>query len=244
MKKGILFLGMVGAMVSGGAIAQQDSSRFYAGAGFGIVAVSDVEGISFSDANNGSIQFGYKISENFAIEAQYSKSTKDASASYTEENLDITELWWTSVKAMNPGMSMSEIQQVFPYSVADVAMSFEASIETTAIYGVYRSGGDLYFKAKAGYLSEKVKLTGMADSIDMYVEVANSDPIEFSADRGDDEFNELGFDAKQSVSEKDSGFSAGLGVGYKFTSHFFSELEYTMVDEDLDFYSVSVNYAF
>lgn len=234
MEKGILFLGMIGAMVSCGAIAQQDSSKFYVGAGFGIVTVPDVEGVSFSDANNGSIQFGYKISENFAIEAQYSKSTKDAAAeNYSSDSIGIDF----------SGIAPSGIA-VFSTYAADI--SSYANIETTALYAVYRSGGDLYFKLKGGYLSEKTDLTVTVNSLHLAVNpVSMEDGV---AEKGtiitEENIEEFGADRKQTFSEKQSDFSAGIGAGYKITSNLFSELEYTMLDEDLDFYSVSINYAF
>lgn len=242
MKRGFLFLGIASAFASTGVVAEEDNSKFYAGAGFGIVKIPTEEGIKFSDANNGSIQFGYKVTENIAIEAQYSKSTKDASAHYAEEGTDVSDIWWDSVKSMNPDISYSQIQSWYPFALADVAMNFEANIETTGIYVAYRSTGDLYFKLKAGYVSQKAELSVVVDSMDLYVAVANDNPIEVTIDGKD--VSEFGFAGKQSVSERESDFSAGIGAGYKFTKNIFSELEFTRLGDDLDFYSVSINYAF
>lgn len=244
MKKNILFLGVIGAMISCGAVAQQDSSRFYAGAGYGVVSIAEEEGISFSDANNGFIQLGYKITENFAIEGQYSKSTKDASADFPTTDLDVSEIWWETMVELNPGMTMSEAQSYFPYAQAEIDMNIDASIETTAIYGVYRSSGNVYVKAKAGYLKEEATFTSKINSLDFYVVDSNYQETEFSLAKGDEGFEDFSREAQISVSESESGFSAGLGAGYKFNDRFFSELEYTMVSEDLDMYSLSINYAF
>lgn len=56
MKKMLCVSSLIAAAISTNAIAQQDSSRFYAGVGFGKVTVPDIEEINFSDANNGFIQ--------------------------------------------------------------------------------------------------------------------------------------------------------------------------------------------
>jgi opacity protein-like surface antigen len=219
MKKALFVASLISTAISVNAIAQQDSSRFYAGVGFGKVTVPDAEGINFSDANNGFIQLGYKINENFAIEGQYSKSTKDASASYFVEGMDVSEEWWDSIVSLNPGVTLTDAQSWYPYVEADIGLGFDATIETTAIYGVYRSVGDLYLKAKAGYLREKSTLTIRANSYSLT-------------------------DVSEKATESESGFSGGLGVGYKFTKNLFSELEYTMLNDDLDFYSLSINYQF
>lgn len=244
MKKALLSLGVVGVLVSGAVAAQEKTSNFYAGVGFGTVAVPEDDEISFSDADNGFIQLGYKLSESFSIEGQYSKSVKDAKAVYTEEGIDVSGAWWDSILSMNPGATLSEIQNFFPSAVMDLSVNVDASIETSAIYGVYRSSGDLYFKVRAGYLSEKTTLTINPSAFDFYAEVIGSDPIVFSAAKGDEGFDDFGELPNEKFSEKESDFSAGVGVGYKLTNRFFSELEYTMLNDDLDFYSLSINYAF
>lgn len=244
MKSLVLSLGVVGALTSSAVVAQEKASGFYVGAGYGVVSVPNVDGIKFSDPNNGFIQLGYQLTENFAIEGQYSKSTKDASASYTEEAVDVSYVWWQSVADMSPGVDLAEVQSWFPYAIADVTMKLDVNVETKAIYGVYRSSGVFYVKAKAGYLSEKSTLTVAAESMDLFVAVANGDPIDVSLSREDEGFNELVSDSKGKISETKSDFSAGLGLGYKFTPHIFSELEYTMLNDDLDFYSFSINWAF
>ena len=242
MKKAILFLGVVGSII--GCSAQAKDHGVYVGAGYGIVDVPKVDGVSFSDADNGALQLGYRISGNFSIEAQYSKSVKNSSAKSTLEDVDISEVWWESVQALNPGTTLAQAQSWFPYAVADMAMDFEASIETTAIYAVYRSAGNLYFKLKGGYLSEKSTLTASVDSFDLFVAVSNADPIEINAGRGDESFSQLGGDQKERISERESDFSAGIGAGYKFTDNLFSEVEFTRLNDDLDFISINLNFAF
>jgi outer membrane immunogenic protein len=245
MKKGLLYLGVVGLLGAQAVVAQERPSNFYIGAGYGAVAVDEQDGFTFSDAKNGIIQLGYKISENFAIEGQYSKSSKDASTELTIDDIDVTEAWWDGIAAMNPGSSLSSIQSVFPYTAVDLRANVDANIETTAIYGVYRSGGDLYFKAKLGYLNEKTTLTGSANALDFHVYISGvAEPDEFTLQQGDDGFEDFTDESTITESESDSGVSAGLGLGYKFTDRFFSELEYTMLSDDLNMYSLSINFAF
>lgn len=158
--------------------------------------------------------------------------------------MDISEAWWNDIVSRNPDTTLADAQSWFPYVEADIGLGLNASIETTAIYGVYRSSEVLYMKAKAGYLREKSTLTVRANSYDLTVYAANSDPFEFSAKRGDANFDDLDFDGSTKVSESESGFSGGVGVGYKFTNNLFSELEYTILNDDLDLYSLSINYQF
>jgi hypothetical protein len=83
-------------------------------------------------------------------------------------------------------------------------------VDTQALYGVLRIGGDLYGKLRLGYLREDVSAS-----------VAG-----VSADGSDD------------------GVSGGLGVGWRASEQLSLELEYTLIEEDLDFYSVGANFAF
>lgn len=80
-------------------------------------------------------------------------------------------------------------------------------LNTYALYGAYRFGGDLYGKAKLGVVYE--------------------DP----SDSG-------------SLLEADSGLSVGVGGGYLLSRRTCVELEYTVVDQDVNFLSLGVNFAF
>jgi hypothetical protein len=248
MNKVLMPLGVVCALMSDAVLAQEESSNFYIGAGYGLVAIPDGDEISFSDANNGFIQLGYKLTENFSIEGQYSKSTKDADAKLVVENIDVSEAWWAELEQYDPGWSGGVAQSIFPYATIDVTTNIKASIETAAIYGVYRSSGDLYFKLKAGYLREDSTLTISPSAFEFYSPVAENvtpnEPVMFSSKKGDDNFDAYVGDFSGDVSESESDFSAGVGVGYKFNDRFFSELEYTALNDDLDMYSLSINFAF
>lgn len=248
MKKVLVSLGVVGVLVSSTVLAQGGSSNLYVGAGYGVVAISDEDEIKFSDANNGFIQLGYKLTENFAIEGQYSKSTKEADAQLVVEDIDVSEAWWAVLEQNYSGWSAGLAQSVFPYAIIDITTSVKASIETAAIYGVYRSSGDLYFKVKAGYLREDSTLTFSPSAFEFYAPVAENvtpnDPVVFSSKKGEDDFDAFVEGFSGDVSASESGFSAGLGVGYKYNERFFSELEYTALNDDLDMYSLSINMVF
>lgn len=243
MKNSFLCVGFASVLLSSTAFAQE-VSKFYIGTSYGAVKVPKDDEISFSNADSAAIQFGYKITENFSIEAQHSRSIKNARAKYTESEIDISEAWWYQTQLVNPGTTIADMQQFFPYAIADVTIDINARIQTTALYGVYRSSGDLYFKIKAGYLSEKTKFTLATESADVYVAISGNSPIQFNATPKDASFNNLGLNQTDSTTDNNSDFSAGLGAGYKFTQHLFSELEFTKMNDDLDFYSLSINYAF
>lgn len=244
MKKVLSVVSLITASLSFYSSAQQDNSQAYAGVGIGRITVPDVDGINFSDANNGFFQLGYEINENISIEGQYSKSFKDASASYSEVGTDVSEFWWDSIVSLNPGVTMADAQSWYPYVEADMELDLDATIETAAIYGVYRSSGDFYFKAKAGYLREKSTLSIRTNAYSLTAYVQNGDPFKFSAKRGDESFEALDLGGSGKIIESESSFSGGLGLGYRFTKVLFTEFEYTVLNDDLDLYSLSFNYRF
>ena len=86
----------------------------------------------------------------------------------------------------------------------------DGDFSTMAIYGAYRSEGDLYGKLKVGYLSDDVSLTAS------------------------------GITAKA----EDDGFSAGVGAGYRFGGNFSVEAEYTVIEKDVNYFSLGLNYYF
>lgn len=88
-------------------------------------------------------------------------------------------------------------------------------VNTVAVYGVYRIGQKFYFKAKAGYLHEEVTIKVTG-----------------------------GGASGLSIEGTDSGFSAGLGGGWRVTDHAFIEAEYTLIESDVNYFSIGVNYSF
>jgi len=102
----------------------------------------------------------------------------------------------------------------YEHNKADIDWDFMDEIntgslnfKTHAIYGVYRKyySNGTFFKAKSGWLSEKISSSYM------------------SAD--------------------DDGLSYGLGVGSRGDSFSF-EMEYTVIEKDIDFFSIGVNVHF
>jgi hypothetical protein len=79
----------------------------------------------------------------------------------------------------------------------------DVSIDTQAVYGVFRTAGPVYFIAKLGMLREDVTIG--------------------------------------SVSDDDTGSSAGLGVGFSIGLAQF-EVEYTQIEDDVDFLSVGFRF--
>ncbi len=90
----------------------------------------------------------------------------------------------------------------------------EWDINTFAVYGVYRSSGNIYFKGKVGFLNEDVSI------------------------------NVNAFGTPISAAGSDSSASLGVGVGWRIPDSNSLELEYTIVEEDIDFLSLGYNYHF
>jgi Outer membrane protein beta-barrel domain len=83
-------------------------------------------------------------------------------------------------------------------------------IDTWALYAAYRTPGNLYAKAKAGVLHEKINV------------------------------NIVG----AGISGSDSGLSLGVGGGLRLGRNAALELEYTIVEQDVNFASLGVNLNF
>lgn len=77
-------------------------------------------------------------------------------------------------------------------------------INTLALYGALRSGGPVYFKAKAGYLSEDVSISRPGVL----------------------------------ATGSDSGLSYGLGIGWRLSGGSRLEVEYTLVEKDVNMLSL------
>lgn len=78
------------------------------------------------------------------------------------------------------------------------------NVETLALYGAYRTGGNVFLKAKAGWASRDVSVRGPGGRIE-----------------GDD-----------------SDFSFGAGGGVRLSRKAGLELEYTVIEDDLNFLSL------
>ena len=101
-------------------------------------------------------------------------------------------------------------------SVSDADVDFfgisgDWNVMTLALYGVFRTPGEFYFKGKAGVLYEDVE-------VDI--------PTLFSE------------------SEDDTGFSAGIGGGWRLNDSGSLEVEFTLIESDLNYLSLGYNIHF
>lgn len=94
----------------------------------------------------------------------------------------------------------------------------EAEIDTQAIYMAFRSQGTGYFKARIGFLNEDVSVS--SDTTCSYYGLC------------------------QSAEESDSGLSLGLGGGFNFGKMAQIEAEYTLIEEDVSYFSAGINLRF
>ena len=83
-------------------------------------------------------------------------------------------------------------------------------VDTLAIYGAYRFGGDFYGKVKLGYLHEDGSASGPGGTF----------------------------------SGTDSGASIGIGAGWTLSPQSAIEMEYTVIESDVNFLSLGFNYTF
>lgn len=229
-------LASVAGTFSAGAFAQENSG-FYVGAGFGVVKLPSEDGLNFSNPKNGSIDFGYSFSENWAVEAQVSQTVSEGTLS-SNETRNITSEFRAAL--MDEGLTSAQAIAAVKSADLDMSVKLDASVDSYGIYGVYRSSGQLYFKAKAGLLSVKTTIDGGASKAAVNVVNSANQSTNLSA-------NDMGFDLSdfdQSMSETETEFSAGIGGGYKFSEKLAAELEYTQLTSDFDSYTLSVKYSF
>lgn len=88
-------------------------------------------------------------------------------------------------------------------------------LNTLAFSLAFRSAGDAYLLAKAGILTEELDVTVR---------------------------NNMG--GSYSDSTSDSGLTLGLGAGLRINNNLGLELEYTLIEEDVDFFGISANVYF
>ncbi|NIB42532.1 porin family protein [Pseudomaricurvus alkylphenolicus] len=121
-------------------------------------------------------------------------------------DVDVSGLDASTPKAAVIGYRKGSWGAEFEANYADVDYGYgSADFRSFALYGVYRSEGDFYLKAKAGVLREELKVSF--------------------------------------ASEEETGFSAGIGAGWRLGAVTL-EAEYTIVEEDVNFYSLGANFHF
>ncbi|WP_051687173.1 porin family protein [Microbulbifer sp. HZ11] len=113
---------------------------------------------------------------------------------------------WASGWGVEGEVTTSAAKGTFDYDYYYSAREVEYSLTTVALYGTYRSQGDVYFKGKIGFLNENVDVDG------------------YGAD--------------------DSGLSLGVGAGFNLSENLNLEAEYTIVEEDVGFFSGSLVFRF
>lgn len=196
MLKKIISLTLMSALVSVACVAQADEPKkgFFMGGGINTVDTNS----DIPEPDNYFLQLGFGFSENWSAELQYSDSYKDGS--FTNE---ITSF------SLEHG------------SVVDMTVNSDISIEMLSAYIAYRSSGDFYWKAKAGFMDAEINIssTGSATFEGELIRRSVSD----------------------SVSE--SGWAAGAGVGYSFGSSSV-ELEYVTTDDKIEIDSIALSYNY
>lgn len=218
-----------------GSFAQEHvKSGFYFGIGYGSVTVPDVGEFEFSDADNGILQLGYGITKNFVVEVQYSSSVNDASAgSYI--NGDMT----ADIKAelREQGYSNAVVNDLRSVTV-DARNTINFSVDTLALFGAYQTSGDLYAKLKVGIVTTEITPSASTSGT-MTIST-------FSAGTQTENINNSDFQRgfnSVAESEQETELAAGIGVGYNFTQRLNLELEYTSLNDDVDLYSLGINFA-
>ena len=216
----------------------EETKGFYIGAGYGLVKLQSSDDFKISNPKNGSLQFGYSFSENWAIEGEFSSSITDGSGKFND-NEDITyEL--RNELIVNQGLTSSAASQIVKSANTTATVKTDISVETSALYGVYRTSGPLYAKIKAGAVSVKADISVAATNASVSVVDSLNRTTVLAA-------SQIGLDLQDfsgESSDRKTEFSAGIGAGYKFGNKVAAELEYTRLNDDLDLYTVSVKYFF
>ncbi len=177
---------------SGFAYSENSAKTFYVGAGFNKIELANETNPDgpFTSSKNYLLNAGYNFTSNYAVEVQYSDSYDKGSVNYKVGNF-----------TTSPPTTYQ--------------LTAESSLQTSAIYGVYRSSNNLFLKAKAGYINTKMTLTNNHPTY----------PFNFSDSKSD--------------------WAAGLGAGYKFgRSSIELEYTTTADDINIDFTTLIYNYTF
>lgn len=215
-----------------------ETTGFYAGVGYGVVKLPSEDGDSFSNPKNGSFDFGYSFSESWAVEGHVSSSLTDGTAHISTSEDATFEMRNELMTTQN--YTYAQAQQAVQSASIDMALNANASVDTYGLYGVYRTPGAFYAKVKAGVLAVKTSVSVKFSSASVTIVDGNNQTTMMTA-------SQLGLnmgDFNTSESETKTEFSAGVGAGYKFTNNMSAELEYVRLSSDLDYYGLSVKYAF
>lgn len=221
--------------------ASEDGTGFYVGTGYGGIELNPSYW-GFDDPKNMSLQLGYAISPGFSIEAQYSNTVSGGDNKFSAYMG--TGYFLNTLISRNPGMTMEEAEELYPGSAGFGNVKAELSQETMALYGVAKTAGDLYVKAKAGFASTKQEYECGLESYQGNIVDAEGNVYQGELTPGDEEFANYTASYTAKWHDRETDFSLGVGAGYKFTSSLFTEIEFTRLNEDTEYYSVAVNYLF
>lgn len=215
------------------------AANVYVGVGYGGIESDFYQWTG--DERNLNVQLGYPIAPGFSIETQYSKTVSggDYKFSYGVGGYH----FWNLLVDRNPGMTYEQAEELYPYPNGYGDINRESNYETMALYGVSKTSGDLYVKAKAGVASVKQTYTYGPLNYEGYIVDADGSVIYGELTPDDEEFENYMGDV-DSYSYRDTGFSLGVGAGYKFTPALFAEIEFTRLNEHNEYYSLTMNYSF
>jgi opacity protein-like surface antigen len=220
------------------ALATDQVKGFYVGVGYGTINInSEEEDVNFSRAKNGSLHFGYSFSENWSVEAQFSRTVAGGTATI-EESFDVTREIRAS--AISQGLTPSQAEQAVAYADVDVLVKVNAAIDNYGLFGVYRTSGPIYAKFKAGVLNVRTSADSRVDGALLNIaSVYESESYPLS----DSEVDSLNTYIEP-ISESETKFSYGLGGGYKISDKFAVEMEFTRLLNDYNSYTLSAKYHF
>jgi opacity protein-like surface antigen len=249
MKKLIVIVRICGAAVmitSGVVLAADVKSSIYIGVGYGKVAVAEGE-IQYGNTSSpysGSLHLGYELNDFFALEAQYISTTKNAKGSYRLEDIDIAPIFWNELITNTPDLTLADAMSLYPEANADVDLQMTGALDAYALYGVYRSAGNLYIKAKLGAVNAQTKVTASPSSIALSLQDFTGVVALTHLQKGDEGFSGLVENAVVTQTENKVSLSGGVGVGYELNTQLKLELEYTRLTSDIEIGSLSVQYHF
>lgn len=196
MLKKVVPTAMVLLLASGVCSAQTEQSKkgFFLGGGINTVDTNS----DIPEPDNYFVNLGYGFTENWSFELQYSDSYKDGSSN------EMFEMY---------------IEEIGDF--VDVDAKTDLSVQMTSAFLAYRSTGDFYWKAKAGYMDAKV-------TADVTATVS---------------FEGESFAESASESASESAWAAGVGFGYSFGSSAI-ELEYLTTDDKIEIDSIALSYNY
>lgn len=249
MRKLLIIMSVCGSIFATSAelaLADTEISSIYLGLGYGKVSVGDGE-IQYEDTDaalSGSLTLGYHLNSSFAVEAQYLSTVKDAKGTYWLEDMDFALPFWSELASNTPGVTLSDAQNMYPAVNADINVEITGIFDAFALYGAYRSQGDLYIKAKLGIVNARTEVTAAPTSIALRLQDYTGALTPVNLQKGDEGFAGITQNATIIKKETTTDLSGGLGVGYKLSERLALELEYTRLTDNIDIGSLSFQYRF